>query len=103
MQRAFSFPEPPAETGPPKPHILMINDESFNLATDVEGAELLALAGRANNANGTHILLSRAIRDEDWERFTKATRFCKLTDFGKIAGAVIDLYADFPTTVAADS
>lgn len=100
MQRAFQFPEP-VEGAATEPRVLMINDESFELAPDPTGPELLGLAARALNAAGTHQLISRAIQDDDWDRWVKVTAHCKLQDFGKIATAIIDLYSDFPTTAAA--
>lgn len=115
MQKAFSFSEPSPdeqEAAKTKSHVLVITvkgndgelrDEKFELNPAPEGATFLALAGRSINATGTHNLISVAIRDDDWDRWVTATRFCKLQDFGRIATGIIDLYADFPTTAEAGS
>lgn len=103
MEKAFSFKPDPTADVPPKPHILIVNDERFELATDLDGAELLSLAARSFNATGTHALISRVISDDDWPRWRETVKGCKLTDFGTIATGIIDLYADFPITAVVGS
>lgn len=101
MRRAFSFK---AEAELDKEPELVINDESFFLdrAEEMTGLELLRLTGDTGTVGGVYRLLARAIKDDDWERFGKVTANIKQSDFYRIGGAIVDLYAGNPTTAPSD-
>lgn len=102
MRKSFSIPAP-ASTGPVDRE-LDLNGEIFILADDIEGMEMLKLTGGATSGSaGVHALLSRVIKDDDWDRFGKTTAHFKLQDFFKVAGGVIDIYAENPITAVAAS
>lgn len=104
MEKAFSFDEPTDEAiAAAKPHVLRINDEKFELADDVTGLQLVKLMGDANTTAGVYRLFSRTVRDEDWERFGKTTRYAKPEHFSQIATNILDLYTSFPISAVGGS
>lgn len=104
MKKSFSIKYAEPTGADDKPEI-EVNGETFELADDLAGMELLLLIGNATSSNiGVHRLFSRAIRDEDWDRFVKITDPVKdVREFGKIANNIINVYAGNPTTAAPGS
>lgn len=107
MKKSFEFPLP-AEGVDRKKVEIEINSESFTLADDLTGLELLEHIGNTGSnspsiALGATRFLRRVVREEDWDRFSKTTAHLVPRDLGQLVGEVIDAYASFPTTPEAES
>lgn len=105
MEKAFSIPIPEDDGTPSETMTLDLNGEKFELDPTLGGQELLTLVARANMSTvGVNALISRAITNDDWDRWMKTTQHIRdLKKFGEFAQGIIELYTNFPTTAAADS
>lgn len=102
ITKSFQF-DPMPEPGKRGKVRLVVNDESFDLADDLTGIELLTAIANNGTARGAVQFLQRVVTDDDWVRFGAVTAGAKPAQLGKLVDEALDAYSGFPTTPGDDS